>query len=143
MFPKPDRSNYTPHRTRTPEEPSFDLGWNEDLFSDGRPYRAECWAEEGVTCLTFFFSTRGVENYSNSQFAEFLEREGVVSFLDGKPRVSALPMSDASGNDMWSVTVVVGIGDDTYVDDRVRLRSYWPRPASPRQESAPAPPADE
>jgi hypothetical protein len=130
VFPKPDRSDYTPTRHRTPEDPSFDLGWNEGLFSDGRPYRAECWVEEGMTCLTFFFSTHGLETYSNAQFAELLEREGLVSILDRKARPFAMPVSDASGNDMWSLTIVVGIEEDTYIEDNIPLRSYWSPPTS-------------
>ena len=125
MFPKPDRSNYTPRRTKSPDDPSFDIGWDEGLMSDGRPYRVECWAEEQMTCLTYFFSTRGLETYSNKQFAELLQREGLVDFLDGQPRVSALPLTDAAGNDMWSVSVVVGAGDEAYANDRSRLRRYW------------------
>ena len=71
-----------------------------------------------MTCLTFFFSTHGLENWAKAQFADFLEREGVVSYLDGDPKVSAMPLSDASGNDLWSVTLIVGIDSETYVDDR-------------------------
>ena len=93
MFPKPDRSNYEPTRTPTVDDRSFDLGWGEGFFSDGRPYRAEAWVEEGMTCLTLFFSTHGMENWAKAQFADFLEREGVVSYLDGEPKLSAMPFS--------------------------------------------------
>jgi hypothetical protein len=129
MYPKPDRSDYKPTRTRTSEDPSFDIGWDEGFLRDGRPYRVECWAEEGVTMLTYFFSTRGLETYSNGQFAALLETEGLVRFLDNRRRVSAMPVTDAAGNDMWSVNVVVGVEDDTYIDDRTKLRSYWHRQA--------------
>jgi len=30
-------------------------GWNEGLMADGLPYRAECWAMDQITMLTFFF----------------------------------------------------------------------------------------
>lgn len=35
--PKPDRSNYTPNRSKTPENDQLDIGWNEGFMSDGRP----------------------------------------------------------------------------------------------------------
>jgi hypothetical protein len=127
MYPKPDRSDYKPTRTKTAEDPSLDIGWDEGFLTDGRPYRVECWAEEGITMLTYFFSTRGLETYSNEQFASFLEAESLVQFLDGRRYVSAMPVTDAAGNDMWSVNVVVGDEDDTYIHDKTNLRSYWPR----------------
>jgi len=66
VYPKPDRSDYRPTRTRSAEEPSIDIGWGEGFLRDGRPYRVECWAEEGVTMLTYFFSTRGSRPTSTS-----------------------------------------------------------------------------
>jgi hypothetical protein len=129
MCPRPDRSDYTPTRAKTAEDPSLDIGWDEGFLTDGRPYRVECWAEEGVTMLTYFFSTRGLETYSSEQFASFLEAESLVQFLDGRRYVSAMPITDAAGNRMWSVNVVVGDEDDTYINDKTNLRSYWPREA--------------
>lgn len=123
MYPKPDRSNYQPQFTKTADDPSFDIAWNEDLMSDGRPFRVECWAEDGMTCLTFFFSTKGLETASNAQLAELLEREGLVEFVADR-KASALPLSDASGNDMWSVSVVLGIGDESLAVERTKLRPY-------------------
>ena len=129
MYPKPDRSVYKPTRTRSAEDPGFDIGCDEGFLRDGRPYRVECWAEEGVTMLTYFFSTRGLETYANEQFASLLEAEGLVHFLDERRRVSAMPVTDAAGNDMWSVNVVVGAEDETYISDNTELRSYWHREA--------------
>jgi len=122
IFPKPDRSNYQPHGKNS-EDPSTDIGWDEGFLSDTRPYRAECWAEDGVTSLTFFFSTAGLETMTDDQFGDFLEREGLLRFI-GTRYVAAMPMTDASGHDMWSVNVVVGDEDAVYVDDNTKLRPY-------------------
>lgn len=123
-FHRPDRSNHRPQKTKTADEPYLDLGWNEGYFSDGRPYRAECWTENGITILTFFFSTAGIENLSSPQFKEFFEREGVIRFLSDKAHLAAAPISDASNNDMWSVSVVVGDEGGTYIEDSLSLRAY-------------------
>ena len=129
MFPKPDRSDYEPRLEPAGDDRSFDVGWNEGFSSDGGPCRAEAWVEEGMTCLMFFFSTHGLENWSKRQFADFLEGEGIVSFRTDDPMVSATPLADASVNDMWSVTLVVGIDDETYVDDKnPRGRGYQAEP---------------
>ncbi len=71
--------------------------------------------------LTYFFSSRGLETYSDDQFASLLESEGLVRFLDTRRYVSAMPVKDAAGNDMWSVNVVVGDEDETYISDSTKL----------------------
>ncbi len=126
LYPKPDRSNYTPHG-KTQEDASFDIGWDEGFLSDGRQYRVECWAEDGMTVLTYFFSTGGLENMTDAQFADFLEREDLIRYPGEKSDAEAMPLTGASGNDMWSVSVVVGIDRETYVEDHSKLRPYRPR----------------
>jgi len=76
--PKPDRSNTSPNLVKTAENPVLDLGWNEGFLSDSRPYRVEAWAEDQVSAVTFFLSTAGIENHSNAQFADLLEREQLI-----------------------------------------------------------------
>jgi hypothetical protein len=125
LFPKPDRSNHKPNSRKSEENPSIDIGWDEGFLNDGRPYRAECWAEDGVTGLTFFMSTSGIENLSNSQFVELLEREGLVQWTAPERRsVGAMPFSDASGNSMWSINLVVGDDAGTFLRDHLKLRPY-------------------
>ena len=124
--PKPDRSNYKPNRTMTAENDQIDIGWNEGFMSDGRPYRIECWAQDQITCVTVFMSTEGLETYSNAQFVELLEREGIVWWKDGaRKSAAAAPLIDASGNPMWSVNVVIGVGDEEAVAYSVAIHSYW------------------
>lgn len=124
MYPKPDRSNNTVNNYKTEEKPYIDIGWDEGFFSDARPYRAECWAEDGCTMLTFFFSTNGLETASQSQLVELLEKEGLIEFTSEESYVGAMPITDGSENDMWSVSIVVGDDDNLYVKDRVKLRPY-------------------
>ncbi len=126
--PKPDRSNYTPNRSKTPENDQLDIGWNEGFMSDGRPYRIECWAQDQITCVTVFMSTEGLENCNNAQFVELLEREHIVWWKDGaRKSAHAMPLTDASGNPIWSVNVVIGVGDGEAVADSMEIRAYWSR----------------
>lgn len=122
-YPKPDRSSYEIKKDKA-EDGSIDIGWNEGFLSDARPFRAECWAQDQVTALTIFFSTKGLENYSDKDFKNLLEKEGLVKFAPGEAHVSAMPVTDASGNDMWSVNIVVGDEEETYVLDSVVVRPY-------------------
>ena len=122
---KPDRSDITPNFTKSAENPALDLGWNEGLLSDGRPYRMESWAEDQVSSVTFFISTSGLENYSNAQFADLLEREQLLRYRSGGRRSAyAMPCTDASGNSLWSVNVVIGDDDATFADVLVAVRRY-------------------
>ncbi|HWE41977.1 MAG TPA: hypothetical protein VG432_05690 [Gemmatimonadaceae bacterium] len=130
-YPRPDRSEFEPNFRKSEEHPALDLGWAEGKLRDGRPWRAECWAEDGVTSLTFFLSTIGIEKLTDAEFAALLEAEGLLRFTGIARYVAARPLTDPSGNEMWSVNVVVGDDEDTFVEDRVALRPYYqPRSSS-------------
>lgn len=124
LYPRPDRSAFTPNFRKSDENPAVDIGWAEGTLKDGRPYRAECWAEDGLTSLTFFLSTIGLEALTDADFAALLEGEGLLRFTGEGRYVAACPLTDSSGNDMWSVNVVVGDDETTFVVDQVQLRNY-------------------
>jgi len=123
-YPVPDRSNYVPNPSKSPENDQVDIGWNEGTLSDGRPFRMECWAQDQVTMLTIFMSARGIEDVDDAFFADLLEREGLVRFQPGRRYVSAARWHDVAGNDLWSVNVVVGDDEGVFVSDSLPLRKY-------------------
>lgn len=124
MYPAPDRSNYVPRRRPTPEDGSVDIGWDAGVLTDGRPWRAEAWAEAGVTVLTFFFSALGLEQATVAVLAGLLAREGLIRYRTAPGRANGMLIDDASGNSLWSVSVVIGVDDEVLVEDTTRLRSY-------------------
>ena len=124
MYPKPDRSNQTQNFVKSEENEAIDLAWGEGFLSDSRPYRVECWAEFQVTMLTFFFSTAGMENYSDLMFKELLSKEKLIQFVTNTPIISAMSFTDPSGNEMWSVNVVIGNEDGLLARDSVNLRAF-------------------
>ncbi len=81
MYHAPDRSSATRNFSKTKDDDDLDIGWADGVFSDGRPYRAESWAADQITLLTFFFSTSQIETYTNAQFIKLLEDEGLIEFL--------------------------------------------------------------
>ena len=44
-YPRPDRSAFKPNFHKSQDNPALDIGWAEGTLRDGRPLRAECWAE--------------------------------------------------------------------------------------------------
>lgn len=141
--PKPDRSNRSPNLAKTAENPVLDLGWNEGFLSDTRPYRVEAWAEDQISSITVFMSTNGIENYTNEQFADLLEREQLIAYHPGRRRSAyAMPCTDASGNSLWSVNVVTGDDEDTFVDVLTEIRPYANGRPSPSSSLHSAPNAD-
>lgn len=131
-FTKPDRSNYAPNLRKTPSNDQIDIGWNEGVFSDGRVYRVEAWAQDGITALSIFLPTAEIENFGNRQFIELFQREGLVSWLPGvTPSAYALPRIDDSGNSIWQVSVTIGIEDEAVAEDSFRLLPYLRATASP------------
>lgn len=124
MHPKPDRSGYTPNFLKTAGDPSVDIGWNEGVLSDGRPYRVECWAEDGITMLTFFVPAQGLEAYGEAGLEALLVREGLVELERPGEGFRVMQLTDPSGNRLLSLNVVVGSGDDLYIGRSVPLLPY-------------------
>ena len=101
------------------------VGWHEGFLSDGRPYRIEAWTQFQIVCVTVFLSSAGIEQWSNEQLADLLEREKIVRFHSGKQRyVDAKSLPDASGNPIWSINVVIGAYDEPAIADYLPLGPF-------------------
>jgi len=124
VYPKPDRSGHPPNFRKTDENPSPDIGWAEGVLSDGRPYRAECWAEDGITMLAFFLSARGLEACGEAELAGLLARERLVVFKEPRRELGVMRFRDSAGNDLWSINVGVGSGDETFIGESVPVQPY-------------------
>ena len=124
MYPVPDRSKHNPNFTKTALNDTIDVGWAEGVFSDGRPFRVECWAQDQVTSLTCFFSAIRLEDFSDEELQHLLEREGVVRFLTEKRFGCGRIWYDPSGHKLWSVNIVIGDDESKYADSNLPLQSY-------------------
>jgi GTP diphosphokinase / guanosine-3',5'-bis(diphosphate) 3'-diphosphatase len=124
-YPLPNRSSFRPNRVRTEEDPQLDIGWDEGIFSDGRPYRAEAWAEDGATFLTFFLSAEGLESCDTAALRNYLETEGVLEFKRADAvHIGANKINDDDGVEIWSVTVVIGDEGGLLVEDRTHIKPH-------------------
>ena len=126
-YPKPDRSNFQPNLSKTPENDVLDLGWQEGILRDGRPFRGEYWCQDQISMITFFFSTIGLENASQEDLKLLLVSENLIQFKPGRARVEARKVVDSSAHEMWSVNVAVGDEDETFVEGGRPFQGY-PRP---------------
>lgn len=126
MYPRPDRSTFKPSFRKTAENDDvLDIGWQEGVLSDGRPFRGEYWCQDQVSTITFFLSRMGLENATDADFQQLLETEGLLRFKPGKARyVIARPFVDSAGNEMWSINVVVGDEDDTFIESGLPIERY-------------------
>jgi hypothetical protein len=109
-FPVPDPSGLPVHLTARKDEP-LDIGCYEGLLSDGRPFYARLWSENGSSFLSLFFSADGL-SCADADIRQLLERERLVSFGDAPlDACAATIIRDSSGNEFCNVGISVGRGD--------------------------------
>ncbi len=123
-YPPPNRANHKPSIDITPGRDYQDIGWSGGTLSDGRPFRVEYWCWQGVSILTYFMSTMGIENVADDYFRELLVDEGLLTFREVRPTLRAKKMKDASGNEMWSINVAVGDQDELFVEETLFINRY-------------------
>jgi len=123
-YPKPDRSGMTPNFTKSADNDAIEIGWAEGVLSDGRPYRAECWAQDQVTSLTFFVSAQSLESATAESLADMLEREGLVRFVSNQHFVAVRTFIDSAGNQLLSINIVIGDDEQKFADSELPLTPY-------------------
>ncbi|MBO4782643.1 MAG: hypothetical protein J5522_09615 [Lachnospiraceae bacterium] len=114
-------TQYFPDRT---EFDDVNIGWNCD-FIGNRPYFLECWATSGITMITIFISTIGIEDYTLKDMENLLINEGkVYSKLPGYIPPEIGQFTDSSGNEFYSVNIVAGEEDEPAQIDGARICSF-------------------
>lgn len=100
-YPKLDRSDFHPNFKKIEQNDAVDIGWSEGVLSDGRACRAECWAIDQVTMLTFFSSDKNIETASTVGLNNLLIKEGLIEFLTDKNVTAVRKFNDPVGNTLW------------------------------------------
>ena len=124
MFHSPDRTGVTRNTSKTEDNDDIDIGWADGVLSDGRPYRAESWATDQITLLTFFFSSAQIEGYTNAQFIQLLVDESLIEFFGDRKYVTSKTFEDPSGNEIWSVNIVIADENNEFAKDLIHLKSF-------------------
>src|SRR5450755_3729449 len=123
-FPIPSRSKQPVRATRD-ESGIVDIGWCDGVLSDGRAFRSEMWAQDQISMLTTFFSSAGIEHLDQDILRDRAETERLITFkADGPRYCDSSIYEDDAGNKMWSVNVVVGDEDQSYLDGSVPIFPY-------------------
>jgi hypothetical protein len=123
-FPVPDRSGQTISTVKG-EDGVLDLGWCEGVLADGRPFRAELWAQDQITVLTFFFSVLGLETLNADAVYALVETDGLERRAAGfDPSFQVTRWTDPHGAEFWSVNVTVGTDEETRLADSVAVVRY-------------------
>ena len=116
---KPD--NEVPPRNEYDET---NIGWYAGLLDEKRPFFAECWAVDGITVLTMFVSTLGIENETPEELEQrFLDR-GYYRKREGADRAPAVRKFSADGNEFYSINVTVGVDDEPAVIEGAYILSW-------------------
>ena len=103
-------TEFFPERT---EYDDVNIGWDCG-FIGNRPYFLEAWATSGITMISIFLSTTGIEDYSVADLEKLLIDEGkIYSKREGyeSPEFAPKPV-DSNGNEFFSVNIVVGVEDE-------------------------------
>ena len=109
-LPMPDRTGVTP---RVNEYGEVNIGWNAGLLGVNRPYFVECWAVDGITMLTFYFSSDGIENKPHKELLQMLLDTGYFRFRNNAAGGYEFSSNnDPQGNKYFSCNVAVGVDED-------------------------------
>ena len=122
-YPLIDRSHCHVDRTKN-DSGVLDIGWAEGMLTGGRPYRMELWAQDQVTVLTVFFSADGIEEANGTILLKFLEASGLISFSNRIAPTGMAMILDRAGNRFWSVNIVVGDEECTYIESSTIIQPY-------------------
>ena len=121
----PCRVGYVPSPYEPDEDGVMDVGYKNGVFSDGRPYRLECWRMEEMLMLTVLFSSQGLSAYSRADMPLLLEGEEILRFVGtGKPKLQAAQTTDDVGQNMWALNLMLANNKGTYAELLVQLHSY-------------------
>ena len=104
------------HWSKSNDLGDINIGW--DCGAIGRrPYFLECWVGEGITMITFFISTIGIEDYTTEDIEKMLIGAGLYSKKEGYRSAKVVPVVDSNYNEFFSVNIVVGLEDEDAVID--------------------------
>ncbi len=92
------------------------IGWYAGVIQDNRPFFVECWATEGITMLTIFFSVIGLENKTAGELSGIFESIGYYKVIGTERHVALRTFTDSNNNEFYSLNITVGVEDETYIE---------------------------
>lgn len=105
------------------EYDTVNIGWDCGTIGK-RPYFLECWAADGITMETFFISTRGMESLDDKSVVSMLFLGGLIGAPTEMDKIRIKTFVDGSGEEFWSINIVVGTEYMTYDFANATIYSY-------------------
>lgn len=125
-----NKEKYLPlvdHETKYfPDRNEFDdvnIGWDMGFIGE-RPYFLECWAAEGITMITIYLSTIGLERASEYDLERILIDNKIYEPLDDYESPECPRFHDSNDNEFFSINVVVGFEEEPAKIKGGRLASF-------------------
>lgn len=122
-FFEPDRSDYRVSAREPDDYGVLDIGFAKGSFSDGRPYRLECWCMDSLVMATVFFDESLLTAWNRLDVALLLELEEVFKFRGG-PFVQASRTKDDKGRGVWAANVTVKDEQGLYAEILRPIQRY-------------------
>lgn len=98
------------------------IGYNEGVFEDGRPYRIEVWDSYGITNATIFISILGLEEKSENDIKDLLIDNEIIEVIEDKIYITEV--EDSEDNTFLSINVPIE-GNDVEINKYlVKLKEY-------------------
>ena len=108
-LPFVDRKVQTPARNEYGE---VNIGWNAGLIGENRPYFAECWATDGITMLTVYMSSSGLEDKTPDELAALIQESGYYRAKEGDQTPTVGTFTNPRGEGFFSINIGVGAGEE-------------------------------
>ena len=106
---------YWKQQTKENPAPKGDLGWNAGAINGNRPYYYVCWATEGITTLSIYMTTKGMENATDEEVDRLMQENGIYRRkvqAEHKAQIDRFPSGE---NEFFLITQTVGVEDETYI----------------------------
>ena len=111
FLPLLDHTDQMPGRNEYDE---VNIGWYAGMMDEKRPFFVECWATDGITMITLFVSTTGIEDKTPEEIDQWFQDIGYYSYKEAghnPPRVDKC-IYKRDGNEYYTVNVCVGVEDE-------------------------------
>lgn len=120
---------YSEPKRPDPRQSGWDaeeLGWARGVLADDRPFLAEWWEEEEdeMSGISFFFSASGLEDATDADLTQLLQRSGVVREIRSGAVQPGKLITDENGVLIWSVTAVLDLRGEVTAESDLQFAAY-------------------
>lgn len=79
------------------------IGFNEDVLKDGRPYRIEVWSSYGVENATIFMSILGFEDKTEEDIKKYIVDNSLIEIIEDDIYITEV--EDINDNSFLSINI--------------------------------------